>query len=161
MNGVSDHEGLTHMHLVEKVYTQLLIDIEVILLNTHTHLGNRQTEFSDVDLHHMEVCAQMHTHKGMHALRTCTDVNNTDTWLVLKHCCVCIPLPLSTHPPQSRKSTIKPRKNKNTKRLKGGNRQLPSFFHPTVPPKLTPFLHLPVPNVCLPPVKREGCGQTG
>lgn len=94
------------------------------------------------------------THACTHPPYTHTDGNNTDTWLALKSCCVCIPLPLSIHPPHSHKAGSKTRKTKTQKkRLKGGNGRLPSFFHPSLLFTLLLFLC----TKCLPsPCEKRG-----
>lgn len=57
-----------------------------------------------------------HTQRDKCISHTHTDGNSTNTWLALKHCSVCIPLPLPTHPPHSHKAAIKSQKTKTQKR---------------------------------------------
>lgn len=90
--------------------------------------------------------AHTQKHRCLHHTHTHTDGQNTDTWLALKHCSVCIPLPLCTHPLPSTKPPLN-QENKNTKKEAKRGQQAASIL---LPPFL-PFLHFCVLNVYLPP----------
>lgn len=151
MNGVSDHEGLTHRHAPARRHGARRKPVRKNLCtHKHTCLERRWKRSMCARLHR-EVCTQMHLHTPLHShthKHTLTHLAGIEELLCL-HTSPSSALILLA----ATKPALKLGKQKHNKEAKRGQQAASILLPPSLPSSLP--LALCAPNVYLPPCWKE------